>query len=293
MNNNDPLVSRMSAPASSVAVESGPHATPSAAGAIHHEQFRDVRRLFILSMYLSSRVDPNHASGFLTRIQELLVSLGDLGPAIDAWRARRHWPHEANPDITLADALPEIRLRMVAERIPSDVYAVTEIAGKILNRLDPRIRAGFHDVVKAIVRRDTRVAKLTARLSDVTWYERAHEMRTEWTHYSSSFIARDQDGEPIFVLCGYRGKSNRKHFEAQAQLSARDIGTAGWQALKAMNEVAAFVIYDGLLPAIDRDATVRRPARDRDGLPIVRNRLFTHETVSLGQVLDEVGLGRD
>jgi len=199
-------------------------------------------------------------------------------------------PYSGNPEFKFVDPIPSLRLQLAVETIHQNRYSSVDIAAKMLNKLCPDYKSSFHKIADRIGAEDPKYAQLANRTGCLKPYYQARELRTEWTHYSASFIGLDNAKQPIVVLYSRRGVSERVHFKEPTPLKVTDIRQIAEGALCVIDGVAAHVVHDLVLPRLDRTQKFQHTQRDENGLVVIKeNRMVPVET-TVEDVLREINL---
>jgi hypothetical protein len=119
--------------------------------------------------------------------------------------------------------LPQYRFQLALESVANGIYSLCEVAARLAWSVDQRVPRTFHrlrDKVRDCS--DEPFPALSSELGDLTWYDVAREIRTEWTHHSPSFIGEKQ-GEPIVVVRAKRQKKDQEAMRGQGQIAASTV----------------------------------------------------------------------
>lgn len=204
----------------------------------------------------------------------VLLYLNDLPLRVQEYNQRQKTPHPKHGNMRSEDALPGRRLASACEGLSNAVYAMHEIVARFANRASaaarayPEIPRSFNDVCKRF-RDGTLDASLIAGLNSLDSYERVRELRTEWTHYSTIFIAEDAGG-PLLVARSERRSGDRIHFpEDKTLFHVVDLQTWANRAVEVADDFCLECYKRYVLPSIDLDHEVAEPVRDEYGFPVL------------------------
>jgi len=181
----------------------------------------------------------------------LLVGVSDLDGLVRAYVAG--WRMYESPRHYTIDALAEARLQVAVEAIPHMIYCVCEVAADLLWSVDHSFGRGFHDIAKKcrLAGREP-YRSFAPFVGNLDWYIRAREIRTEWTHHSTSFVAGAPGSPLTIVVADQRGANAKTLVKGRAQLSVEDVKQVGSEAAVAIDRIAEFILRTRLLPKIDR-----------------------------------------
>jgi hypothetical protein len=183
---------------------------------------KNIKLIHVTSFRLPvEKLDNHTVSALINKVEMLSVLLADMDEYLASFMSRRQAPYSENPEITLEDRTPELRLQIAVETIPQTIYSMFDVAARTLNILNHNYKSSFHDIADKLEQKDPFYDKLAARIGSVEWYLRAREIRTEWTHHSAGFIGRDnKTHEPIIVLFNLRRPSDRVEYPDRVELGA-------------------------------------------------------------------------
>ena len=236
-------------------------------------------------------LDNRLVMAIINKIGLLSVLTGDMDSNLAAFLSRKQEPYSANPEITLFDQIPGMRLQIVVESIPQTIYSMFDVAARMLNLLDQRYKSSFRPIADQLRDKNVDYEALSARIDSVECYYRAREMRTEWTHHSASFVGLEEGTrEPVVVLFAGRRPSERVQYKESTNFKLTDIKIIANQSLHLMDGLAAHVVYDLVLPRLDRSENFAQPKRDANGWPMIKDARFEVEETTVGNVLKELGI---
>jgi len=142
----------------------------------------------------------------------LIVQLTDIPALIKECQVRRRAPCPSNPQITLVDRIPEIRLANACEATAHCLYSIAEIASNFANKAS---RGELPSSFNQLRKRCEAVPSLAVALAlgDLQWYRKVRELRTEWTHFSSVYIIDNPEGPTSLCVRSYRRPNDRIEFQ--------------------------------------------------------------------------------
>ena len=181
---------------------------------------------------------------------------------------------------------------MTLEFIAHTVYALAEVAAQVSNKATARsayaLPTSFNALCKA-VRTGKAPASLIEAVGDLSWYGIVHEMRTEWTHYSSPFVSAFSDPAQFRVYTE-RLANQRNHLAEPAIFTLDEFTTAVHGAIGATERLAGYIIVEHVLPALDRNVVRDYIVRTPRGLPVIRDGRMVLEKRTIGELLKDCGI---
>ena len=237
----------------------------------------------------------DYQKGFLEFVHEwdakrksLRINLNDLPTLVEAFKSRKQVPYAANPEITLVDQVPTVRLANACESVTHLVYSMSEIAARFANKVDQKFPASFNALRKK-ARQGKFDEKLVKALGDLQWYEKVREIRTEWAHYSSPFIGIDGK-EPSIVLRSFRSKDDRVQFATRVDFNVPQLCQWSESAFRTIDGLADYLFRNHLLHSFDYQRVIGQPVRDANGFPIVKDGRFQTETMTVAEYMFRYGI---
>lgn len=221
----------------------------------------------------------------------LVVQLADIPTLLMAHQTRRKDPYPSNPRITLVDPTPTSRLANACEATANCLYSIAEIASNFANKASKGSLPSSFNKLGKMCEADPAL-KVAVALGDLQWYRKVRELRTEWAHYSSIFIADDTSGTTKLCVSAYRRPSDRIEFQVPNFSCAVDefVGWVG-SALATLDSFAGYLLNTFVVPTLPLDRTFITPVYDKNGFPIVReDHTFAVETISLREYLKRGGI---
>jgi hypothetical protein len=227
----------------------------------------------------------------------LRVSIDDLPRLVEECKNRNEEPYPDNPEITLVDPVPAVRLANSCESVGHLVYSMSELAARLANKISQTFPQSFNDLRKKALKGELD-ATVTNAIGDLQWYERIREIRTEWAHYSSPFVGRS-GAEPSIVLRSFRSKGDRVHFNGHVPFTVDELMQWAESAFRTIDGLADYLFRHHLLPSFDYQKKIRQLVRDKNGWPIIKDGRPQTEEMTIadymfkfGIMCDHGGLGR-
>ena len=97
----------------------------------------------------------DHSKGYLEFVHEwgakrhaLRVSIDDLPRLVEEYKNRKEGPYPDNPEITLTDPVPAVRLANSCESVGHLVYSMSELAARLVNNISQTFPQSFNDLRK-------------------------------------------------------------------------------------------------------------------------------------------------
>ena len=180
--------------------------------------------------------------------KSIQVQLSDLPNLVAGHVERSSRPYAPDGRYRLVDAAPTVRLANACEAIANCLYSVAEIAANFANRASKgALPTSFNAIRKKCA--DFPTSELSAALGDLQWYRKVRELRTEWAHYSSIFIAENKQGEVMLCVRAYRRESDMQEF-AGPNFSCTIDQFIEWvrNAIVTLDDFAGFVLKMFVLP---------------------------------------------
>lgn len=219
------------------------------------------------------------------------VAALDIDEHVARFRSEARKPHPTVANAFTVNFVLWNRVKLAVETIPHTVYSTCEVTAYLLWSLDARFPPNFHRLAKKLTRSaGAPFAALRDAVGDLTWYFTAREMRTEWTHFSPSFVGGTNDD--VIVLNDRRRPGDKVVFPERRQLTFDDLKQTVVGASAAIANVATFIITDLILPRVDRSAVVKNaPKTDSEGRMVItpEGRMVLAD-MSMGEVLQQLGL---
>lgn len=216
----------------------------------------------------------------------LVVQLADIPILARAYKARKKEPYQSNPQITLVDPTPEVRLANACEATANCLYAIAEIASNFANKASSGVLpAGFNKLRKKC--EQDPALEVAVALGDLQWYRKVRELRTEWAHYSSIFIGEDANGTIELGVRAFRRPSDKVEFHGPIFICPVQ-EFVGWVegALATLDSFAGYLLRTFVIPTMRLDNTFLAPVYDKNGFPITReDHTFVVETISVRDFL--------
>lgn len=233
----------------------------------------------------------NQVSEWSAKRETLLVQLADIPTLIQAHFNRASKPYELNQKISVVDSVPTIRLANACEATANCLYSVAEIAANFANKAS---KGGIPTSFNALRKKCEKDAdsEISNALGDLQWFRKVRELRTEWTHYSSIFIAVRDNHEILLCVRSYRRLSDKQEFTTP-NFSCTVDEFVGWvrAALVTLDRFAGYLLDRHVLPALPLDQTFVAAVYDKNGFPIIKDNFdFEVETITIAEYLRRRGI---
>lgn len=248
--------------------------------------FDRLRRLCEISDHSKGYMEFAHE--WAAKRRSLRVSIDDLPRMVEKLKERRDVPYPDNPEITLVDPVPAVRLANSCESVGHLVYSMAELAARLANKISHTFPRSFNELRKK-VREGRFDATVTAALGDLQWYERIREIRTEWAHYSSPFIGHS-GAEPSIVLRSFRSKGDRVHFVGHVSFTVDELTKWAEAAFRTIDGLADYLFRHHLLHSFDYEKKISQPVRDKNGWPIINNGVLQTEEMTIADYMFKTGI---
>ncbi|HET9769038.1 MAG TPA: hypothetical protein VFS60_19490 [Thermoanaerobaculia bacterium] len=197
------------------------------------------------------------------------IQLSDLPQLSDAYAKQPTLPTSGDSSIRLINHAIGMRVASVAESAANTVYSMAEIAAQLGNRVSRgQLSTSFNSLQKAAA----------AKPEDNPWlfeeglrgYRRVRELRTEWTHHSSTFVFT-QEGGTILVVKGTRRAKDRLEFSDQIVCSPADLQHWCEQACRLLDSFGAHLLSKHVVAMYDLDHEIIDFVFDEHGFPALRD----------------------
>ena len=229
--------------------------------------------------------------------QMLLVALEDLARFRNDYTAsQRNAPtYDRDPRILMPDPRARHRLALAVESVCSCVYAMTEIAANFANYLtgagnpEGQLPGSFNRLKKDL--RAGRFPKLAALIGDMSWHDKLHAMRTEWTHFSTIFIGHDKTQEPIVVGAALRSPADKAVLTSRFEFTLDEIRQLARAGVSSLDGFAEYLVPLAIAK-IDLAAELIVPVEDENRMPVfTEDHRFKVRTITARTQLQDLGLG--
>lgn len=237
----------------------------------------------------------DHSKGYLEFVHEwgakrhaLRVSIDDLPRLVEEYKNRKEEPYPDNPEITLNDPVPAVRLANSCESVSHLVYSMSELAALLANKISQTFPQSFNALRKK-ARKGELDATVTNAIGDLQWYERIREIRTEWAHYSSPFVGRSGT-EPSIVLRSFRSKGDRVHFNGPVSFTVDELIQWAESAFRTIDGLADYLFRHHLIPSFDYQKKIRQLVRDKNGWPIIIDGRPQTEEMTIADYMFKFGI---
>lgn len=224
--------------------------------------------------------------------QHLAVYTQDLPRLVDDYKKAEKKPYESNPMITLVDPIPKIRLSSACEASVNCLYGMAEIAAQFGNKASRgALPTSFNALRKKAERGDFANSGMSEWISDFSWYRKVRELRTEWVHFSTIFIGKEKNGDPVLVVRCHRRPSDREEFRQEINVQIPDL--VGWinEAIAVIDNFGNYLLVRHIIPRLDLSAKVTAPKCDERGWPIItQDHRFEVEQITVAEHLAQCGI---
>lgn len=133
---------------------------------------------------------------------------------------------------------------------------------------------------------------LPEALGDLQWYRKVRELRTEWSHFSSIFIAKGDDDGVLLCVRSYRRPSGKIELIAP-NFTCTIEEFLDWvkSALFTLDKFAGWILHRYVLPKFSPEATFISAIYDESGFPKINDEhKFETEKISIAEYLGRAGL---
>lgn len=223
--------------------------------------------------------------------ETLAIQLADLPVLVEAHKNRRIETYPQDARINLVDVVPTVRLANACEATANGLYSLAEVAANFANRASKGvIPSSFNTLRKKC--EDDATLDLALALGDLQWFRKVRELRTEWVHHSSVFIAGGHGEEPILCVRSYRRPSDRTEFQSpNFTCSVGDL--VGWvrSALSTLEAFAGYLLMKYVVPVYPSNDDFDIAVTDKNGLPIFKEDYrLTTERITWKEYLKRGGI---
>ena len=171
------------------------------------------------------------------------------------------------------------------------LYSVAEIAANFANKTSKGLVPSSFNTLRKKCDKDP-TSKIAETLGDLQWFRKTRELRTEWTHYSSVFVASGENKEVILCVRGYRRASDKQEF-VEPNFSCTVDQFVGWvcAALVTLDRFAGYILERHVLPNLPMDQTFTSIVHGKNGFPIIKDDFrFEVETITIAEYLRRGGV---
>lgn len=223
--------------------------------------------------------------------QTLFVQLSDISTLVRNHLERSTRPYELDNKISVVDQIPTIRLANACEATANCLYSIAEIAANFANKATKGEIPSSFNALRKRCEKDAETMVCTT-LGDLQWFRKIRELRTEWTHYSSLFIASGDNKEVLLCVRSYRRISDRQEFTTP-NFSCTIEEFVDWvrAALATLDRFAGYLLEYHVLPNFQLEKTFTAAVYDKNGFPIIKDDLrFETETITIAEYLRRGGI---
>lgn len=216
------------------------------------------------------------------KLQYLQVSLGDLQELASAYTQAKKDAIDVGEGKFVFNAVPQIRLANSIESLTNCFYGMTEIAAKFASACASKagyaktFPRGFNRFANNLRNGEYQDLKHIDMLSEVAWYARIREIRTEVAHHSTIFIGED-NGEVAVVINCLRNSKDKIEYADKIVISVSEFRDICARALSFLEVFADFLAYEFVIPGIELDQKINVIKRDQYGMPAIKDGLLVAE----------------
>jgi hypothetical protein len=230
-------------------------------------------------------------SEWAAKRRTLALQLADITTLVKEHRERASHPYEFDPKIKIFDQVPTIRLSNACEATANCLYSVAEIAANFGNKAtNGLVPSSFNALRKKCEKNPS--LDICSALGDLQWFRKIRELRTEWTHYSSIFIASGDQDEVLLCVRSFRRASDKVEFTTP-NFSCTIDEFVGWvrAALSTLDQFAGYLLDHYILTNLPLDQTFNAAVYDKNGFPMIKDDLrFEVETITIAEYLRRGGI---
>jgi hypothetical protein len=225
--------------------------------------------------------------------EQLFVFIRDIPELIKQMDQISSQSFSDNPRVEIYDSTFRLRVSSACESAAHCLYSMAEISAQFANKATKGdFPSSFNDIVKKL-EKSWNPHNIKDILGDFHWYKKIREMRTEWTHYSTIFIAGDV-GNHTIVLKRHRRESDQQEFkENNIKIQINDFLLWLNKAIEVLDSFSLFLSKEYLLKTFDLDQVIIVPKRDSRGFPIFLSgptpRVET-ENITIGDYFRRAGI---
>jgi len=205
------------------------------------------------------------------KLETLAVQLADLPTLVEAHKARKVQAYSQDSRISLVDFVPTVRLANACEATANGLYSLAEVAANFANKASKGLLPSSFNAIRRKCEDDPSL-EIALALGDLQWFRKVRELRTEWVHHSSVFIAGGHGEEPILCVRAYRRPSDRVEFkESDFKCSVGDL--IGWvkSAQSTLDAFAAHLLAKYVVPVYPLTDEFDIAVVDKHGMPVFQN----------------------
>ncbi len=229
---------------------------------------------------------------------EARVGLGEIERAV-----REHvaamvgaQPVPGHPSAQTVDLLASLRVSVLLQGVLACVYSALEIAAGAASFVTGRVGGKQGATPSSFNKLKTRLREgafpeLAAAIGDLGWHDRFHAFRTEWTHFSSVFIAGTNDASVRFCGGAFRRESDKKVVEDRFAITLEEVRALVCAAFESLDRLASWMIPIALR-VYDLEHRVLVPEHDEKGWPRQRpDFTFVVREITVRELFTEMGFG--
>lgn len=203
-----------------------------------------------------------------TKRQYLSIYLIDIPKLVNDYKLSKQRQYELDPNITLVDQAPSLRLASVCEAASNCLYSMAEISSQFANRIsEGKLPSSFNKLRKKFEKGEYKDLAIIDWNIDFQWYKKVRELRTEWSHYSTIYVGQDNERNPILAVKAHRRFSEREEFSGMIQIKISDLITWINNAILTVDNFGSFLLANYVLPSLDLNSELSIPIYDKNGFP--------------------------
>ena len=225
--------------------------------------------------------------------QYLALYNNDIPKLVKEYKSAKKETYQLNKDITLIDPIPNLRLSSCCEAVSNCLYSMAAIAAHFGNKISTNniLPKSFNKLIKKYEKGELKDLGLEKCFSDLQWYQKVRELRTEWTHYSTIFIGKDNNNEPLLVVRSFRKASDKKEFVGKINIYISDL--VGWinKAISTIDNYGNFLLEKYILPSLELNKKLIYPVYDKNGLLMMKpDKTFEVTEITVEEYLSKCGI---
>ena len=108
--------------------------------------------------------------------------------------------------------------------------------------------------------------ELMKQLSDLSWYSRVRELRTEWCHHSTIFVG-GPDEDPILCVRSARRLSDQILLKGDIQINPRELTEWSRRATQSIDGFGSVIFTRFIAKSLPLEQQIYTPFYDELGFP--------------------------
>ncbi|MFT7003967.1 MAG: hypothetical protein ACJAWW_001319 [Sulfurimonas sp.] len=223
--------------------------------------------------------------------ENLILYLQDIPVLTGEYKNSEKQTYKYNESITIIDSIPTLRLSSACEGASNCLYSMAELAAQFANKVtNGAYPISFNAIRKNIEKGKYTDSELESWISDLEWYKKIREIRTELTHHSSIFIGQ-KDEEPILLIKCHRRWSEREEFKEKIEVTIPELLSWIDNAMAILENFGSYLLVTYILPKLPLDDEIPRTKKDKNRWPIfTEDKRFIIENVTIREHLLECGI---